>query len=219
MRLAGPEDHDKIRQILEDAAKTGETMVQGKMQPWFNQGFFLLDEHGVFWCNPLDGRTLEVHATFEKDYRGKYVLNAAREAQRMLFSELSIERMVTRCKLRHQYVISFSQWAGFHKVAQLGDDVILECPIESYVALDNELSKFVYESEFPIPEICTVEQIHFAGFFLLCCRKEMVMKGIQTYNRMSVLLQWSPLLLTSADPILITVDGKEFPPTAIPTEA
>ena len=218
MRLAGPEDHDKIRQILEDAAKSGETMVKGQIAPWFDQGFFLLDDHGVFWCKPLDDRTLEVHTTFEKGYRGKYVLDSAREAQRMLFSELGIERMVTKCKTHHKYVITFSQWIGFHRTAQIGDDVILECPIESYIYMDKDLAENARVIDFPLPGDSSLEQAQFAGFFALCCQKGLVVKGLKTYNRIALLLQWQPLILTSANPILVSVDGKEFSPTSVPTE-
>ncbi len=219
VKIATPQDSPQIEAILAKAGAAGETMVN-KVEDYKDlPGFFLLDEHGAFWCNPIDDLTLEVHATFEPDYRGKYVRDVTRDAQRMIFTELGVTRMLTKCKLHHQYVLTFAKWVGFKQIGIVDDTIIMECPLEAYVMLDNELCDFAIDAEFPLPPICPQEQANFAGFFVACCRTGMVMKGLVAYNRMAVLLGWEPLLLTSSEPILLTIGGRQFSPRSLMTEA
>lgn len=218
MKLATAEDYPKIKQMLENISDASEIMFKTGVDIDNVSGFFLIDDHGCFWCNPIDNLTLEVHATFEPGYRGKYVLDCARECQRILFTELGIERMVTKCKTTHKYVIEFSKWIGFRQIGQIGDNIILECPVESYICKDEDLSDFASDNEFPLPAIYPQEQASFAGFFIMCCQSGLALKGMQVYNRMAVLLQWQPLLLASNNPILFIVGDKEFTPNAIKTE-
>ena len=208
MRLAKTEDYPRIKELLESVSDTSEIMFKVGVDIDNVEGFFLLDDHGCFWCNPIDNQTLEVHATFEKQYRGKYVMDCAKECQRILFTELGIERMVTKCKTKHKYVIEFGKWIGFSKIGQIGDDVIMECPVESYICQDEGLADFATGEDFPLPPIYPSEQANFAGFFVLCCRSGLSFKGLQVYNRMAVLLQWQPLLLASNNPILFTVGDR-----------
>jgi hypothetical protein len=219
MRLAKIDDYPNIKKMLENVSDTSDIMFKAGVDIDHIQGFFLLDDHGCFWCNPIDNLTLEVHATFEPGYRGKYVLDCARECQRILFTELGIERMITKCKTKHKYVIEFGKWIGFKKIGQIGDNIIMECPVESYIIQDEGLADFASDDSFPLPSIYPQEQANFAGFFILCFRVGLFMKGLQAYNRMAVLLQWQPLLLASNNPILFTVGDKEFTPTSIMAEA
>ena len=219
MRLAKIDDYPNIKKMLENVSDTSDIMFKAGVDINHVQGFFLLDDHGCFWCNPIDNLTLEVHATFEPGYRGKYVLDCARECQRILFTELGIERMITKCKTKHKYVIEFGKWIGFKKIGQIGDNIIMECPVESYIIQDEGLANFASDDSFPLPAIYPQEQANFAGFFILCLRAGLFMKGLQAYNRMAVLLQWQPLLLASNNPILFTVGDKEFTPTSIMAEA
>ena len=219
MRLAKIDDYPNIKKMLENVSDTSDIMFKAGVDINHVQGFFLLDDHGCFWCNPIDNLTLEVHATFEPGYRGKYVLDCARECQRILFTGLGIERMITKCKTKHKYVIEFGNWIGFKKIGQIGDNIIMECPVESYIIQDEGLANFASDDSFPLPAIYPQEQANFAGFFILCLRAGLFMKGLQAYNRMAVLLQWQPLLLASNNPILFTVGDKEFTPTSIMAEA
>jgi len=219
MHIATASDCSQIESILAKAGAVGETMLKDRTDYKELPGFYLLDDHGAFWCNPIDERMMEVHATFEPEYRGKYVRDVTRAAQRMIFTELGVERLLTKCKLKHQYVVMFAKWVGFKQIGIVDDTIIMECPLEAYVMLDNELCDFAIDAEFPLPPICPQEQANFAGFFVACCRTGMVMKGLVAYNRMAVLLGWEPLLLTSSEPILLTIGGRQFSPRSLMTEA
>lgn len=219
MKIAKQEDMQYIEEILEKSSKHGDTMFKHGIDYRQQHGFYIVDDHGVFWCNPIDERTLEVHTTFEPEYRGQYVRDVTMAGQRMVFTELGVERLITKCKLNHQYVVAFAKWMGFKKIGIVDDTIIMECPIESYIMLDNDLCDFAIDTDFPLPPICPQEQANFAGFFVACCRTGMMMKGLATYNRMAVLLDWEPLLLTSLDPILLTIGGRQFSPNCAATEA
>jgi hypothetical protein len=216
MRIATENDYPKIKSILSMAKEHGETLLKLPDAQIENlSGFFILDDHGVFWCNPIDERTLEVHTTFEPDHRGQYARDVARAAQRMIFTELGVERAVTKCGLGHKYVVAFARWMGFKQIGLVADTIILECPMEAYIMLDNDLCDFAIDVDFPLPSICPQEQANFAGFFVACCRTGMFMKGLQAYNRMAVLMGWEPLLLTSANPILLTIGDRQFSPSKL----
>jgi hypothetical protein len=216
MKIAGTEDYPRIESIL---SMDGESMFQPGIDFRTQKGFYILDDYAVFWCNPIDERTLEVHTTFTPDHRGRYARDLTRVGQRMIFSELSVERLVTKCKLHHKYVVAFAQWMGFKQIGTIDDTIILECPIEAYVMLDNDLSDFAIDIDFPLPMDCSQVQSNFAGFVISCLRSGMLMKGIQTYNRMAVLMNWEPLLLTSTNPILLTIGDRQFSPSSMATEA
>ena len=216
MKIAHLEDQGQIEEILRNVR--GETMISGGELPlWFERGFFLLDDHGMFWCSPVSDDTLEVHATFDNEYRGHYARDLGMEAQRMLFTELSITRMITKCKVRHKNVVAFTKWIGFHEIGLVGEDRVLECSLDSYIMLDHHLGRLT--GEFPLPSVCPQEQANYAGFFMECSNKGMLLKGLQTYNRMASLLHWQPLIITSDNPILLTVGDKQFSPTVVPSEA
>ena len=216
MRIATKNDYPEIESIL---SMDGESMFQPGVDFRVQKGFYLLDDYAIFWCNPIDDRTMEVHTTFTPNHRGKYARDLTRVGQRMIFSELSVERLVTKCKLHHKYVVAFAQWMGFKQIGTIEDTIILECPIEAYVMLDNDLSDFAIDVDFPLPRDCPQAQSNFAGFAISCFRSGMLMKGIQTYNRMAVLMNWEPLLLTSTNPILLTIGDRQFSPSSMATEA
>jgi RimJ/RimL family protein N-acetyltransferase len=219
MRIATPSDFDHIQNILDKAGESGETMLsKPDAKPENLLGFFLVDDHGCFWCKPIDNETLEVHTTFEPKYRGQYARDLARVGQRMVFTELDVRRVITKCKLHHKYVVAFAQWMGFKQIGIVDDTIILECPLEAYVMLDTDLCDFAIDAGFPLPAICPQEQANFAGFFVLCYRNGLLMKGLQAYNRMALLLDWEPLLLTSSNPILLTIGDRQFSPSSL-TEA
>jgi len=182
------------------------------------KGFYIIDDHAVFWCNPIDAGTMEVHTTFTPSHRGKYARDLTRAGQRMIFSELGVEKLITKCKLHHKYVVAFAQWVGFKQIGTVDDTIILECPIESYIILDNELCDFAIDVDFPLPKDCSQAQSNFAGFVISCFRNGLLMKGLQTYNRMAVLMNWEPLLLTSTNPILLTIGNRQFSPSNMATE-
>ena len=216
MRIATTKDHPLIESIL---LGSDESMFGGGIDFKAQKGFYLLDDYAVFWCNPIDDQTLEVHTTFTPDHRGQYARDLTRVGQRMIFSELSVERLVTKCKTHHKYVVAFAQWMGFKQIGTIDDTIILECPLEAYVMLDNDLCDFAIDIDFPLPKDCTQVQSNFAGFVVSCFRSGMLMKGIQTYNRMAVLMNWEPLLLTSTNPILLTIGDRQFSPSSMATEA
>jgi hypothetical protein len=219
LKLATADDLSQIKAILSRAGASGETMLKNpNAKPENLPGFFLLDDHGVFWCKPIDHETLEVHTTFDPDHRGQYARDLARAGQRMVFTELDIQRVVTKCKLHHQYVVAFAKWMGFKQIGIVDDTIVLECTLDSYVMLDNDLYDFAIDAGFPLPDICPQEQANFAGFFVMCYRNGLLMKGLQTYNRMALLLDWEPLLLTSSNPILLTIGDRQFSPSSL-TEA
>ena len=218
MRIATPQDCPQIEVILSKAMASGESMFQRDINYKDQPGFFILDDHGVFWCNPLDDATLEVHATFEPGHRGRYVRDITRAGQRMIFTELGVERLLTKCKIHHQYVVEFARWMGFKQIGIMDDTILMECSLDSYIMLDNELCDFAIDVDFPLPPVCPQGQTNYAGFFVLCCRTGLMMKGLATYNRMAALLGWEPLLLTSSEPILLTIGGRQFSPTEM-TEA
>ncbi len=219
MKIATQDDFQHIQGILANSAKDGEVMVQNPSRDMSKEaGFFITDDHGCFWCKPIDTETLEVHTTFEPGYRGQYARDLTRVGQRMVFTELPVQRLVTKCKLRHKYVVAFARWMGFKQIGVVDDTIILECSLDAYVMLDTDLSDFAIDVDFPLPPVCPQEQANYAGFFVLCCRNGLLMKGLQSYNRMALLAGWEPLLLTSIDPILLTMGGRQFSPSSM-TEA
>lgn len=221
-KIASIEDAPVIEHILAEAGKHGETMVQGgSLGDFFETGFFMLEEngHGFFWAKTLDGLSLEGHTTFLPRFRGLYAKNMALEAMRQVFSELSVERIYTKCKEKHKYVAQFCSWVGFKNLGWIGDEIVFECSLESYVLQDASLEAEAVSAGFPLPEVCPMEQAQFAGFFVLCCKKGLFMKGRSVYNRMAFLLGWEPLLIKSNEPILFTVGDRQFSPTVVVTGA
>ena len=221
--VATKEHMSILEDILKVSAKHGETMVMNDspLEFFCENGFFLLEEngHGFFWCRVLDPITMEVHATFKPEYRGGWVKRSAMEGIRKVFSELMVERLVTRCKDHHKYVVAFSQWLGFKQIGFSGDNIVLECSLDSFVMRDDDLALLAHEIDFPGLENASMEQARFAGFFVLCVRSGLVMKGLEKYNRMAVLLGWEPLLMISDSPMLFSVGTGQFSPISTTVEA
>jgi len=223
MRFATPGDRPIIEAILAEAGASGETMIMGdsSLEWFFDNGFFLVSEggEGCFWLRVLDEQTLEVHATYKPSARGRVARQIAKDGIREVFSSLPTQRLITRCKTKHKHVIMFGEWLGFRRVGTMGDDVVMECTLDTFVANDGILMERVMDAGFPLPLPCTLGQAIYAGFFLECLEHGQVFKGVDVYNRMGSLLGWEPLLISGNDPMLFSVGTRQFSPIKVETEA